>query len=106
MESYLYNRGFKVNVGWEHILTENINTGVPQESILANLVFNIYISDISKLEPCSIAQYANDTAIYSKSWVFTKIKKNLDKNMNTLKFWFKKWKLQMNTQKTVAIFFT
>lgn len=62
---YLSNRTFHIHTNKKDLTKRKIQAGVPQGSILGPLLFNIYISDIPKTKWCKIAQYADDTMIYT-----------------------------------------
>lgn len=105
IDSYLTNRKFQVAVGNKLSTKRIIEAGVPQGSILSPILFNIYISDIPKLNFSSIAQFADDTAIYTQSRIQSKIVKNLEYDLKTLHNWCTKWKIKINSEKTTAILF-
>jgi len=50
--------------------------------------------------------YADDTAIISSSYGLNKIKNKLQKSLEGLNNYFKKWKIKINQEKTEAIIFT
>ena len=43
-----------------------VNAGVPQDSILAPILFLLYINDLRDNVICNIAIFADDTTLYSK----------------------------------------
>ena len=59
------NRTQRVKINEAFSSLKDIEYGVPQRSILGQLLFNIYLCDLSSfLEDIDIASYANETAIY------------------------------------------
>ena len=68
---YLSNRKHRTKVSGEFSKWHDIDTGVPQGSILGPLLFNIYICDLFySLENFNIANYADDTTpfVVGASW--------------------------------------
>ena len=65
ISSYLQNRFHRVKVNSTYSSWVNIISGVPQDSTLGPLLFNIYLSDLFLLlEHTNIASYADDTTPY------------------------------------------
>ena len=75
---YLTNRKQRTKIGSSFISWYDIDTGVPQGSILGPLLFNIFINDfffsITKSEVCN---FADDNTLYGS-------KKDLDHVFNNL----------------------
>ena len=74
--------------------------GVPQDSVLAPMLFNIYVSDIPKGE-CMQYFYADDTALGFDNHSFEAIKTSLEKDLKMLAEFFNRWHLKMSIPKTV-----
>ena len=65
MLSYLSNRIQTVKVGSCLSKYGKIKSGVPQESVLGPLLFNIFINDIFYMNlDCNICNFADDTTLY------------------------------------------
>ena len=43
-----------------------VNTGIPQDSIISPICFQLYINDLPGNVMRNIASYDNDTTVYSK----------------------------------------
>ena len=69
IQSFLKNRSFQVN--WHGTLSSrrNIDTGVPQGSVISPLLFSIMLSDISTVDVkgAKITLYADDLAVWKEA---------------------------------------
>ena len=65
MRSYLTNRLQRCKINNSFSEWAKISAGVPQGSILGPLLFNIFINDILFLQKCDLANYADDSTIYT-----------------------------------------
>jgi endonuclease/exonuclease/phosphatase family metal-dependent hydrolase len=104
--SYLGNRSFHVALRGERSASRQIRAGVPQGSILAPFLFNIFTSDMpTKLPGTEVALYADDAAIYSQSYDNAVIARNLQASLNELAKWYASWRMALNSSKTTATLF-
>jgi len=81
-----------------------LKNGVPQGSVLALLLFNIYISEL----PTTISRkyaYADDLAIIHADGDWQAVEGVLTKNMATVSEYLQTWKLKLSTTKTVSAAF-
>lgn len=106
LSSYLIGRTFSVTVDGCASSSHNIMAGLPQGAVLSPILFNIYTSDFPRSPNVQLAMFANDTAIFSQSWRPDTIARRLTANLSRLTSYFTKWRLQVNANKTQAIFFT
>ena len=106
IRSFLESRSFQVVVQGSKSATHNINFGVPQGSVLSPTLYSIYTYDLPVNTHCSIALFADDTALFSSSRFAKTIIKALEKTAKELQRYFNKWKIKLNESKTQAIFFT
>ena len=78
--------------------------GVPQGSVLAPLLFIIYISDL----PTTVSKkytYADDLAIMHADGDWQAVEGVLTKDMATVSEYLQTWKLKLSTTKTVSATF-
>ena len=97
-------RHFHICLGEQVSRTRTIKNGVPQGSVLAPTLFNIYLCDI----PDTASQkfgYADDWAITSQSGSIKDLERTLTEDAASLHNYFEKWYLKMNTTKSVTTLF-
>ena len=64
-EDYLYNRKQRVIINGSNSELADINSGVPQGSVLGPLLFLVYINDLEKNIKSKVKFFADDTMLYS-----------------------------------------
>lgn len=107
MESYLRGRSFHVAMHGDRSTSRPIAAGVPQGSILAPFLYNIYTNDIPvNTDTSDLALYADDAAILVQSESIEMIETNLQVTLDTISAWFRDWRINVNADKTTATFFT
>jgi len=99
------NRSFPLTTGnGQSSRLQRLENGVPQESVLAPVLFNIYISDL----PTTISRkyaYADDLAIMHTDGYWLAVEGVLSKDMATLRDYLETWKRKCSTTKTVSAVF-
>jgi hypothetical protein len=63
--SFLTNRNFKVLVEGEISSPRKVAAGVPQGSVLAPVLYSLYINDIPATPGIHLALFADDTCVYA-----------------------------------------
>ena len=94
--NYLCNRKQRVVLNGSFSELSNIESGVPQGSILGPLLFLIYINDLEKNIKSNIKFFADDTMLFSivKDPFITKNELNHD--LDIINKWAYQWKLAFN----------
>ena len=97
---YLSNRKQRINVNDAYSTWKDIFYGVPQESILGPLLFNIHLCDLFYfLEDLDIASYADDTTIYTVSEKKESVIRALETSSSLLFGWFNNNFMKANSDK-------
>ena len=103
LESYLENRKFEICYGEATSPVKPIMAGVPQGSVLGPLLYVLYVADILTSSHTEIATFADDTALLSPHNNYTTAVNNLQTAADELLDWTKKWKIQLNKEKSVRV---
>ncbi|GBM72862.1 RNA-directed DNA polymerase from mobile element jockey [Araneus ventricosus] len=106
IHSYLQDRQFVVKVKNTDSSPRNIHAGMPQGGILSPIIFLCFMNDIPQQKDITLSLYADDTAILAQSKKFNTISNSLSKYIPKLESWLKRWKIQLNVEKTEAIIFS
>ncbi|KAL4135432.1 hypothetical protein QTP88_007041 [Uroleucon formosanum] len=79
--------------------TKQLNNGLPEGSVLAPTLFNLYISDL----PSTISRkfaYGDDITVATQHEKFENNEAILNQDLEKLRKYFKQWRLKPNIQKT------
>ena len=96
------NRSFTLTTGnGERSRLRRLKNGVPQGSVLAPLLFNIYISDLPSTVSRKYA-YADDLALVHTNRDWRSLEETLSRDMTTLEGYLQKWRLKLSGTKTVS----
>ena len=80
-----------------------IKAGVPQGSILGPLLFLVYINDIVSNIQSNIRLFADDTSLYIIVEHINSAALTLNKDIETITSWSKKWLVTFNPSKTESL---
>ena len=99
-ESYLCNRKQRVMINGSYSDYANIESGVPQGSVLGPLLFLVYINDLEKNIKSNVKFFADDTMLYSvvKDPTITAV--DLNHDLVTINQWAYQWKMEFNPDAT------
>lgn len=105
IKSYLSDRTFIVRQNSSHS-NFKILVGVPQGSDIAPFLYNIFTHDITKTSFTELGFYADDTAIvdYDENPII--VSSMLQRHLNIINLWTKRWKIKINESKFSFITFT
>lgn len=103
--SYLTDRSIAVRVNDTISTTKHIHVGVPQGSVLAPTLFNIYINDTPSFPKTNLGMFADDMAIYAHSFSAQVATKQTQIHIDIIKKYCDKWKIRLNADKTETIVF-
>ena len=99
------NRSFTFSTGdSKQSRPRRLKNGVPQGSILAPLLFNIYTYDLPSIISRKFA-YADDLALLHSSGNWKDLEGSLRQNMSTLSAYLQTWRLKLSHTKTVTAAF-
>jgi len=99
LNNLLSDRFFVVNTNNSKSKKRRLNNGLPQGSVLAPLLFNLYINDI----PETISKkfvYADHIGISCQETGLDNCEQVLNSDLQVLSEYFTRWKLRPNTNKT------
>ena len=99
------NRSFTLTTGdSKPSRLRRLRNGVPQGSVLAPLLFNIYTYHIPSITSKKFA-YADDLAILYTSGEWKELERTLSQDMTTLSEYLQTWRLKLSHTKTVTAAF-
>ena len=110
---YLNERNFKVKINSTLSNSFKINAGIPQGSILAPLLYNIYMADLplppayrNKSPKIQLLMYADDIIIYLHTRHIMSASNKISSYLTSLHTFLDLWKIKLNTAKCDAIAIT
>ena len=95
----LSDRRFRVSVGDKTSISKSLQNGLPQGSVLAPTLFNLYTADIPQTTSQKFI-YADDIALLAQGPSFSNIEASLNEDLGHLCSYFKEWHLIPNPDKT------
>lgn len=95
----LSNRLFQVVLGKGMSKQKKLNNGLPQGSVLAPLLFNLYLSDLPETQSRKFC-YADDIAVAIRHKDISVMENVLNDDLARLERYFHKWRLQPSATKT------
>lgn len=106
LENYLHGRIQVVVLGNIKSKPRQLSAGVPQGSILAPLLFNLYVNDLSQaIFRCRVFQYADDTLLVSRHTNYHQAVAELQTDTTNVISWYRKNLISINQNKTKLVCF-
>ena len=105
-QSYLCNRHQVVVVDGKISTKKEVKAGIPQGSRLGPLLFIIYINDITENIESDILIFADDTSLLATGKNTKITAAIINRDLNRITEWAKKWKVNFNADKSEEIIFS
>lgn len=106
LRSYISDRKFMVKHNGECSKINDIKSGVPQGSVLGPVLYIIFTADLPTNAQSTTATFADDTVIMASSTNPKDASSMLQKSLNEIQDWLKKWRMKANEGKSVQVTFT
>ena len=104
VNSFLSQRSIFVKINNSKSSTFSTLAGVPQGSVIAPILFLLYVSGIPEI-PAQISQFADDFALYYRLRSCRIIQEKLQYSLDKLIKWCEKLKIKINPCKTNFMLF-
>ena len=99
------NQSFTLTTGdGKQSRLRRLKNGIPQRSVLAPLLFNIYTFDLPSMISRKFA-YTDNLALLHSSGNWKDLEKTLSQDMSTLSSYFQTWRLKLSHTKTMTAAF-
>lgn len=104
VSSFLTQRNITVRVNAMYSASFDTIAGVPQGSVIAPILFLIYVSR-PPITETKLSQFADDFGLYYRSTSPLMLQQKLQHSLDTLAAWCNKLKIKINPQKTKFMIF-
>ena len=95
-KNYLHGRYQRVVLNGKLSDWKEINSGVPQGSVLGPLLFLIYINDLTDNIASDMRLFADDSSLYTIVKDVQQSHRQLNKDLDTINKWAYQWKMVFN----------
>jgi len=105
INSFLFGRSPCTRINHTCSMYTNINSGVPQGSVLGSLLFLLYINDVVDIfdRSCKCKLYADDLKLYSVIQTAEDCAL-MQRNLDEIMLWSNQWQLTISYAKCNAMF--
>jgi hypothetical protein len=104
--SFLSSRTFKFAVEGELSSPRKVAVGVPQGSVLAPVLYSLYINDAPAAPGIHLALFADDTCVYETEKNARRMLNKFQRVLTAVGSWCQLWNIKLNEGKTQAIYFS
>jgi hypothetical protein len=94
--SFLTNRNFKVSVDGKLSSPRKVAAGVPQGSVLASVLYNLYINDAPAAAGIHFAWFEDDTHVYATEKHERRVLNKLQRGLTAVWSWCQRWNIKIN----------
>lgn len=105
IRSYLSGRSFRTSVEGELSTRRSVQAGVPQGSVLGPVLYLVYTNDMPTTPGVTLSLYADDALFHCRSANQRMAATVMQRQMDALSPWLKKWRVKVNADKSDAIIF-
>lgn len=106
LKSYLHDRKFRARNEDALSSFRKIEAGVPQGSVLGPTLYLLFTADIPMNSEVRLATFADDTAILATGNNTAIATDKLQRSINQIVDWTKRWRIKLNESKSQHINFT
>ena len=106
LKSYLSNRQFRTRLIGKASALFPIKSGVPQGSVLGQMLYLLFTSDLPQAPNVTIGTFSDDTVILTYHNDVLHASSCLQEYLNTLQSWLQTWKIKINESKSTYLTFT
>jgi len=106
IKSYLLQRTFRFKFGEMLTQLKDINSEIPQGSMLGLMLYLLYTAELPVVQDTIIATYANNTVILMAHKDYVEASQRLQKSLFHIQIWLKKWRIRVNRAKSIQVTFT
>jgi hypothetical protein len=106
LKSYLNEKQFETKINAENSCRFHIRSGVPQGGILGLPLYVLNTSDLPTSRETKLGTFADDTTIFETHEDLRITSLNLQKHLQIIEKWLKKWNIKVNESKSSHIKFT
>ena len=96
LKNYLGNQEQKVALNDQTSEWRKVMSGIPQGSVLGQILFLIYINDLPDGIDSLCKIFADDTSLFSKVYDIHNSASKLNDDLEKISYWAYQWKMQFN----------